>query len=173
MRRTLTVCRTGLSVAAVVVLLAACGGGSDTKSSAASGSTTAGSSSAPSSAAHPSKFCVDATTTLNGLSPAFSSNAASPSSLAPVLKKAATQVRAIQPPAEIRTDWAQLADGLDQFASAYASVNVNDPASASAFQQQNSALLAKLTTAVTHVQAYMVKNCGLAAQTSTPAAPTS
>ena len=173
MRRTLAVCRTGLSVAAAAVLLAACGGGSGTASSAASGSSTASSSAAPSSAAQPSKFCVDATTTLNGLSPAFSSNAASPSSLAPVLKKAAMQVRAIQPPAEIGTDWAQLADGLDQFASAYASVNVNDPAAASAFQQQNSALLAKLSTAVTHVQAYMVKNCGLAARTSASAAPTS
>lgn len=174
MRRTLTVCRTGLSVTAAVVLLAACGGGSDTQSSAASGSTTASSSAAPSSStAQPSKFCVDATTTLNGLSPAFSSNAASPSSLAPVLKKAATQVRAIQPPAEISTDWAQLADGLDQFATAYASVDVNDPASATAFQQKNSALLAKLTTAVTHVQAYMVKNCGLAARTTASAAPTS
>jgi len=173
MRRTLTACRTGLSVAAAVVLLAACGGGSDTKSSAASGSTTAGSSAAPSSTAQPSKFCVDATTTLNGLSPAFSSNAATPSSLAPVLERAATQVRAIQPPAEISTDWAQLADGLDQFATAYASVDVNDPASATAFQQKNSALLAKLTTAVTHVQAYMVKNCGLAARTTASAAPTS
>jgi len=173
MRRTLTVCRTGLPVAAAVVLLAACGGGSDTKSSAASGSTTAGSSAAPSSTAQPSKFCVDATTTLNGLSPAFSSNAATPSSLAPVLERAATQVRAIQPPAEISTDWAQLADGLDQFATAYASVDVNDPASATAFQQKNSALLAKLTTAVTHVQAYMVKNCGLAARTTASAAPTS
>jgi hypothetical protein len=90
-----------------------------------------------------------------------------------VLEQAATKVRAIQPPAEIGTDWTQLADGLHQFASAYGSVDVNDPASASAFQQKNSALLAKLSTAVTHVQAYMVKNCGLAARTTASAAPTS
>jgi hypothetical protein len=174
MRRTLTVCRAGLSVTAAVALLAACGGGSDRQNSAASASSTAASSSAA-SAATGSKFCTDATNTLNGLAPAFSSSTAEsdPASLAPVLKKAATSVRAIQPPAEIGGDWATLADGLDQFASAYASVNVNDPASASAFQKQNSTLLAKLTTAVTHVQGYMVKNCGLSPATPTSAAPSS
>lgn len=173
MRRTLTACRAGLPVAAAVVLLTACGGGSGSEKSAASGTPATSSSATQSTAGTASAFCTKATTTLNGLSPAFTASQSDPSKLAPLLTQAADQVRAIQPPAEIGTDWTALADGLDQFATAYAHVNVNDPAAASAFQQQNSALLTTLTGAVTHVQSYMEKNCGLAPASSAPAAPSS
>jgi predicted lipid-binding transport protein (Tim44 family) len=60
MRRTLPVCRTGLSVAAALVLLTACGGsGNENNSSSAAGDSA---SSAPetSSGASSSQFCTEA-----------------------------------------------------------------------------------------------------------------
>lgn len=151
-------------------MLAACGGGS--------AGTTAAETTASSSSASPptdSVFCTRATTTLNSLAPAFSAGGSDPASLAPVLANAAAKVKAIQPPAEIRADWVALTDGLAQFAAAYAgaAANAHDPATASAFAAKNNALLASLSGAVTHVEAYMTKNCGLTDAPTGSAAPSS
>jgi len=171
MHRLPLLCRTGLAVSAAV-LLTACGGGSG-KEAAASTSSNAAASSSSSASAAASEFCTQATTTLNGLAPAFSGGGSDPATLAPILAKAATAVKAIQPPAEISADWAKLAGGLDQFAAAYASAGGQDAASASAFQQRNAQLLTQLTGAATHVQAYMSEHCGLTAGATGSSAPTS
>jgi hypothetical protein len=171
MRRALVLSCTGPAVAAVL-LLAGCGGGS---TPSASTTTTAASSSAASSSAPLAQtpFCQQSTKTLTELAPAFSSGQSDPTKLGPILKKAATQVRAIQPPAEIATDWKTLADSLDQFAASYAGVDPQNPASASAFAQRNATLTGSLTTAAGHVEAYLSTNCGLTAPTSVPVAPSS
>jgi hypothetical protein len=169
MRATRVVVRAVSSVAAVV-LLAACSSGSGTNSSATSSSSTASTSASPTTAAAAAQFCAEATNAFRSLSPAFSGTASSdPASLAPILEKAAAQIRAITPPPEIAADWETLATGLEQFAAAYSGVRTSDPAAASSFAAKNARLLASLSTAVSHVQAYMSKNCGL---TVPPGAPT-
>ena len=160
MPRTVPACRTALTLVVAAVLLAACGGGSANQNSASTSSSTALSSTSPTIA--PAAFCKQAISAFTGLEPAFNGAASDPASLVPILQKAATQVRAIKPPAEIASDWAKLGDGLSQFAAAYASLRTKDRAAASSFAAHNAQLLATLTTAVGHVQAYMAKNCGLA-----------
>jgi hypothetical protein len=172
MRHALVLSCTGPAVTAVL-LLAGCGGGGSTPS--ASSTTTAASSSAASSSAPLAQtpFCQQSTKTLTELAPAFSSSQSDPTKVGPVLKKAAAQVRAIQPPAAIATDWTTLADSLDQFAASYAGVDPRNPASASAFAQRNATLMGSLTTAAGHVEAYLSTNCGLTAPTPVPVAPSS
>jgi hypothetical protein len=161
-------------VLAAAVLLAGCGGGGSATSAAST--TTAASSSAPSSSAPPlaqTPFCRQSSAALAELAPAFSSNESDPAKLAPILQKAADQVRAIQPPDAIAADWKTLADSLARFASSYKDVNPQDPASASAFAQRTTTLLASLGTAAGHVETYLATNCGLTAPTTLPAAPSS
>ena len=170
MRRTLTVCRSGLSVAAAVLLLTACGGsGDDTESSATSESN---SSASASGSAADSEFCSEAARALSEVEPAFTSQGGDPAALAPALQDAADKVRAIDPPGEIASDWTALADGIEQFAQAFGEVDVNDPASASALQQRTSEIIGKLSTSATNVQTYLAEKCGLETP-SESAAPTS
>ena len=171
MRRTLLACRTGLSVAAVVVLLSACGGsGNDT--SASSSSSARSSASQTSAETAGSEFCTQAAAALSSVEPAFTASGTDPTTLAPALQQAADQVRSIDPPSEISSDWAALADGIEQFAQAFASVDVNDPASAAALQQRTSQILGSLSASATNVQTYLSEQCGLQTPTGT-AAPAS
>jgi hypothetical protein len=168
MRRTLTVCRSGLSVAAAVLLLTACGG-SDDGTSASSASSSSASSSAHAAG---SKFCTEAARTLSELEPAFTGQGGDPAALAPALQEAADKVRAIDPPSEIASDWTALADGIEQFAQAFGEVDVNDPASASALQQRTSEIIGQLSTSATNVETYLSEKCGLETPTAS-SAPTS
>ena len=171
MRRTFTACRSGISVAAAVVLLTACGG-SDDSSSESAASTTATSSASESGDASGSEFCTQAADALSQIEPAFTGQGNDPAALAPALQQAADRVRSIDPPSEIATDWSALADGIEQFAQAFAEVDVNDPASASALQQRTAEIVGSLSTSATSVQTYLSNECGLETPTD-PAAPTS
>jgi membrane-bound lytic murein transglycosylase B len=171
MSRTLTACRTGLSVAAAVVLLTACGG-SDDQSSASSSSSGSSSSASETSAAN-SEFCTEAERALQGVEPAFSGGGDDPAALATALQDAADQVRTIDPPSEIEADWTALADGIEQFAQAFAAVNPNDPASAAELQQRTSEILGSLSTSATNVQNYLASECGIETDSPEPSAPTS
>src|SRR5215210_4597558 len=128
MRRTRTVCRHGLSMAAAAVLLTACSGSGDgdSDSSSASASTTSASASATGGAAA-SEFCTQAGAALSELTPAFTGQNNDPGSLAPALQEAADKVRAIHPPSELASDWAAVGDGIEQYAQIYAEVDPNDP----------------------------------------------
>jgi hypothetical protein len=171
MRLTLTVCRHGLSVAAAVALLTACGS-SGNDNSASSSSAASSSASETSANAAGSKFCTQAAAALSSVSPALSGTENDPAALAQALQQAADKVRAIHPPSEISSDWTKLSDGIQQFAQAFASANVNDPASASALQQRSAQIIGSLTAAANHVQTYLSDRCGLTAP-SESATPTS
>jgi hypothetical protein len=82
-------------------------------------------------------------------------------------------MRAIEPPSEISADWTALADGIEQFAEAFAEVDVDDPASASAFQQRSTEIAGELSSSASNVQAYLAEECGLDPAATDPAAPTS
>src|SRR5690348_15245593 len=112
MRRTLA----GLSLAAALVLLTACSGSkSDTS---ASSSSTAGSSASETTAkAAGSEFCTQAAAIESSVGSAVA-NQSDPSSIQQALQTAVAQIRGIDPPGEIASDWTKLADGVEQLAAA-------------------------------------------------------
>jgi hypothetical protein len=172
MRRTLTLCRTGLAGAAAVVLLTACSGNDDTSASSSSASGTTSASPAGSSGSGSksgSEFCTQAASLQNTLS---APDLSDPASAGPAIADAASQVRAIDPPAEISDDWNALADGLDQLGRILSTTDLNDPAQASAAQQQVSQLETDLGDASTNVSNYLTNECGIS-DSSESAAPTS
>jgi hypothetical protein len=171
MGRTLSACRSGLSAAAAVILLAACGG-SDGEESASSESSASSSSAAETTEPADSEFCTEATEAYEQIQPAISGSA-DPAAVAPALQQAADDVRAIEAPPEISSDWAALGDGIEQFAQAFAGFDANDPASASAFQQRIAELGAEVGPSATNVRTYLAEECGFDPAATAPAAPTS
>jgi hypothetical protein len=172
MRRTLTACRSGLSVAAALVLLTACGGSDGGNAQSSGASKSSASASGTSAAAADSKFCTEAASieervgsTLNGQS--------DPSALPKALQEAAAEIRAIKPPDEIASDWNALADGFEQIATAFGSINPNDPNARATFQQQVGQLEAQLGNASTKVETYLRDQCGLETGSTESASPTS
>jgi hypothetical protein len=171
MRRTLTACRTGLSVAAAVVLLSACGG-SDEDSSASSTSEATSSASESSAEAAGSEFCTQAAVIQERVG-ATLTDQTDPTALPGVLQQAATEIRAVEPPEEIAADWNALADGVEQIAGAFGSIDFNDPNAVATFQQQIGQLQTELATASTNVETYLRDECGLESTGDEPAAPSS
>jgi hypothetical protein len=177
MRRTLTACRTGLLAGAAFVLLTACGGGSDNNNDAASSGTTQTTTSSSAENTAPeadSQFCTQAQALVQTLETAFTESATDPASVAQQFQQTASAMRALDPPAEIADDWEALAGGLDQFAAAFAQFDPNDPAKASAFEQQATQLQGQLTAAGANVEKYLTEQCGIDTGDSTESAtPTS
>jgi hypothetical protein len=172
MRRTLTVCRTGLSVAAAAVLLSACSGSGDGNSSAASESSRTSSSAPESSAdAAGSDFCVQAAAVQEHVGATFNGES-DPSTLPTVLQQAAQQIRAIDPPAELKSDWTAFAEGIEQIATA-AQVDFKDPNAVAAFQQKVTGLQQQYGGAFTNVETYLNDSCGLGGTSTGSASPSS
>ena len=170
MRRVLIASRSGLCAAAAVVLLAGCGGGSDDDtSSATSTSSSSAEASKTTTSADPAlaAFCDSARKLLGTLVPAVT-GPGDAATLAPVLQQAQADAEAVQPPAEIATDWAALSAGLDQFAQAAAAVVPNDTASAAQFLQTKTQLVAQLGGSAATVQTYLGQKCGLTTGSATP-----
>jgi hypothetical protein len=167
MGRTLPAFRSGLAVAAAVVLLAACGG-SDDKSAGSSTSASRSSTAQSSAPAGDTEFCTRAAAALQDVAPAFSGGD-DPSALATALQHAADQVRTIHPPAAIADEWKALADGIEQFAKAFAGVNPKDPAAAASLEKRSSEIIGGLTAAATKVQTYLATTCGIAVPTDSAA----
>ena len=167
MHRTLAVCRNGLSVVAALALLTACGGsdGDDTAASTSSSSSSAAETSASETASP--EFCARAAGLLAQVTPALTGTG-DPSTLAPTLTQAATDAKAVEPPASIADDWSALVDGLDQAATAAAAVDPNDPASAAQFAQLKTQLLTQLAGPAASVQTYLGQDCGLSTGSAAP-----
>ena len=171
MRRTLTACRSGLSVAAAVVLLSACGG-SDEGGSASSTSEASSSAAETSADAAGSQFCAEAAAVQENVGSTLNDQS-DPASLPQALQDAATEIRAIEPPPEIAADWTALADGVEQIAAAFQAIDFNDPNALATFQEQVGQLQTDLGTASTNVETYLREECGLDTGPSEPAAPSS
>jgi hypothetical protein len=168
MGRTCTVYRTGVTVAAAVVLLTACGG-SDKNNSASSSTKPSSSASATSAAAAGSEFCTQAAAIESSVTSAVT-NEADPSTIPQALQKAVAQIRAIDPPSAISSDWAALANGVEQLAAAFSSVDFTDQAAVASFEQTASNLETQLSGASSNVEKYLTEKCGLTApsQSATP-----
>jgi hypothetical protein len=96
-----------------------------------------------------------------------------PGELGPLLQEGAAEVRQIEPPAEIASDWAALADALDQIAVAFTGVDVSDPAAQQALGRKIAELQGPLNSASTNVENYLRDECGLEIGSGEPAAPSS
>lgn len=160
MRRTLT-------AAAALVLLTACGGAGDGASSASEPPTSASETSAPPAS---SEFCTQAATVQARIAASIGGEA-DRSMLPQVLSEAATEIRAIEPPAELADDWSEFADGVDQLAGA-AQIDFDDPAAVADLQQQAAAAQQQYGAAFASVTTYLTERCGLLeVPTETPAPP--
>jgi hypothetical protein len=171
MRRTLTVCRSGLSVAAAFVLLTACGGSDDNSDSSASSETSASETESEAPEAD-SEFCTEAASIEDRVSSTLNDQS-DPTALPQALQQAADEIRAIEPPDEIAADWEALAGGVEQIAAAFAQVNFNDPNALATFEAQVGQLQAQLESASTNVETYLREECGIDTGESEPASPTS
>ena len=168
MRRTSTVYRAGVSVAAAVVLLTACGGSDKNNSASSSGK--AGASETTAGAAG-SEFCTKAAAIESSVTSAVA-NQADPSSIPQALRTAVAQIRAIDPPSEIASDWSALAGGVEQLATAFAGVDLRDQGAVASFEQTANDLEARLSGASANVEKYLSDKCGLTTP-SESATPTS
>jgi hypothetical protein len=162
MRRPLTVLRAALTTTAAIALLAACGGGDDTSASSSSSAST--SSAAPTTTAEASasgsEFCTQAQELVTQLQGAVT-DSTDLSTLPQVLQQAAEGFDAVEPPAEIASDWNALADGTRKLADAFGQVDFNDPQSAAQFQQTATQLEGQLSGASTNVENYLSQQCGI------------
>jgi hypothetical protein len=169
MRRSLTMCRNGLSVAAALVLLTACGGSDD---NSASSDTSEASPSASESSAADSEFCTEAASIQERIGSTME-NSQDPAALPQALQEAATEIRAIEAPEEIADDWNALADGAEQIGQAIASIDPNDPNALATLEQQVGDLTSRLDEAGTNVENYLRDECGIEPEGTETASPSS
>ncbi len=171
MRPSLALASRAAAAVAAVVLLSACGGGDgdgDATSSSGSASSSAAETSEPTegtaeSSEAPegdSEFCTQSQALLDDLGSAFSDQS-DPTSVETAFSQAAEGFRSVEPPAEIEQDWTTLADGLDEYAAAFAELDQADPESVSEFQQRTTSLQGDLTGAATNVETYLNDECGI------------
>jgi hypothetical protein len=71
-------------------------------------------------------------------------------------RQIAVELRAIDAPAEISADWAEVAAGLDRIAAALADVDITDPSSLTALETVEG----DLTNASARVDRYLSDQCG-------------
>lgn len=171
MRRTLRVCGHALSVVAAAALLTACGGSGNDGSAASSSGRTSSSASGSSADAAASDFCKQAAEVQQHVAATFNGES-DPSTLPSALEKSAQEIRAVEPPAELRSDWTSFADGIEQIAKA-AQLNFKDPNAVATFQQKVGALQQQYGPAFTNVQTYLTQKCGLGGSPTESAAPSS
>jgi hypothetical protein len=181
MRRTLTLSRAALPLAAAAVLLTACSGDGD-DDSAASSSSPETSASVPEATETEteteapeagSEFCTQAENLPNELEDAFSAQT-DPSQAGAAFQEAADAVRAIEPPAEISDDWASLSEGLERYAELFENLDLTDPSAAATLQAEGEELATQLQEAGANVETYLAEECGIdTGAGEEPAAPTS
>lgn len=171
MRRTLTLCRTGLSAAAALVLLTACGGSDEESTASSSTSESSPGATESSAAAEPSEFCTEAAAIQERVGSTFTGSS-DLSNLGDILQETAQEIRALEPPAELAADWSTFAEGIEQIA-AVSQIDFNDPNAVAQWQQQAGQLQAQYGTAFTNVQNYLTQECGFDDPSTDPAPPTS
>ena len=157
--------RRSLVAAAVVVLLTACGGSDE--DDAASGDPTPSETTAPTAG---SEFCTQAAG-IQALIAAPFGGETDRAILPEVLQEAAAEIRAIEPPPELASDWSAFTDGVDQIAGA-AQIDFDDPAAVATFQQQAAAVQQQYGAAFTNVTTYLTEECGLVEAPTETSAPT-
>ena len=169
MRSPLPARRAGLSVVAALVLLPGCSGSDDESSASAVPSSASATPSAAESSG--SGFCTEAASIQERLEATVISQS-DPTQLPQILDEAATEIRAVEAPAEIAADWTALADGVERFADAIAGIDFTGPDALAALERQLAPVQQELGTASTNVTEYLREECGIDVGATEPATPT-
>ena len=168
MRRTLSLSRAGVAGAAAVILLAACGGdgGESATDSPATASPAESSAAETTATSGAEDFCTQAAGIDERVDSALSDLGGDETSVPEAFRQAAEEVRAIDAPGEIATDWEALAGGLDRIGDALSNIDITDPESLATLEDVEG----DLSTASTNVENYLRDECGI--DTPESAAPT-
>lgn len=142
------------------LLTAACGGGADASPSALSTSAPSTATATRTPASTQAAFCAQLKRNDYEI-PSFSGRVPDPAVLVPELTRGAGLMRQADPPAAIARDWAGVIADLDDFAVAYASIDVHDPASFGDFERQNGPLISRLAAELRRLQSYAETTCGV------------
>ena len=175
MRRTLSLCRSGLAAAAAVVLLTACGG-SDEDSNASESTSSSSSSSASVTTENTapqadSEFCTEAAAIQERVTASLTSS--DQTNLGEIFQQASEDIASIEAPPDIATDWASFAEGIAQFAE-ISQIDFTDQAAYQQWQQQATQIQTEYGAAFASVQTYLATQCGLTDDEATESAsPTS
>ena len=163
MRRTLSLCRSGLAAAAAVVLLTACGGSDEDSNASESSSSSTSTSSASETTENTapqadSEFCTEAA----AIQERVQASLVDPNTadLGAIFTQAAEEIRSIEAPAEIAEDWEQFAAGIEQFA-AISQIDFEDPNAYAQWQAEAGEIQAEFGPAFASVQTYLATECGL------------
>jgi hypothetical protein len=138
-----------LAGAAVLVLVGACGDGGSS-----AGSRAGSEAAETSAAAGQDEFCSQAAGIEKRVESALSNLADADPSVAEAFQQVAAELRDIQPPDAIASDWEALAAGVDELAAAF---DITDSDSLAALE----AAEGDLTKASDNVEAYLRDECGI------------
>jgi hypothetical protein len=139
--------------AAVLLLLTACGGedsGGDSSSSAETDAEQSGASGG-------GDFCEQAAGIEQRVESAMSDLDEESPSVPDAFTQVAEELRAIEAPDAIASDWDAMAAGLDRMAEAFADFDITDPDSLAALEEAEG----DLTTASANVEDYLRDECGI------------
>jgi hypothetical protein len=155
LRRTARACRACVVTAAAVLLFAACGDSGDDTSPAdvAAESDEADATGGGSEA----DFCTQAAGIDQRVEEAMSDAGGEDPSVASAFREIAEELRAIEAPSAISSDWSAMAGGLDRMADALAEVDLTDPGSLSALEEAEGGL----SEASSNVEDYLRDECGI------------
>jgi hypothetical protein len=143
--------RAGVAAAAAAVLLTACGGDDGGTATGPAESTGAAAGDADSG------FCSQAAGIDQRVDAALSDREGDDSSLPDAFRQIAVELRDIDAPAAIASDWAAMAAGLDRMADAFSDVDITDLDSLESLEAAEGGL----TAASENVDAYLGDECGL------------
>ena len=140
--------------AAVLVLVTACGESDSGASGARAGGATGA---AGSSAAASDDFCTRAAQLDQRVDDAVSDLGGDDPSVKDVFAQLGQELRSMDPPDAIASDWDALAGGIDELATAFEDFDLTDPDTLAALEAAEE----KLTTAGDNVESYLRDECGI------------
>ena len=155
-RRTPDLFRVGVGGAAAVVLLVACGGGSSDDASATSSPAAEQSDDGTAAPAGTADFCSSAAGIDERVDSALAGIDGDPS-LTDAFSEIADDLRGIDAPAAIASDWKAMVAGLDRMADAFAGMDITDLDSLEALDRAEG----DLTEVSDNVDRYLSDECGI------------
>jgi hypothetical protein len=147
-----------LVAATAAVLLTACGGDQEPAADASATSSAAGTEASESSASSGgSDFCTQAAGIDQRVESALSGVEGADPSVSDALRQISEELRTMEPPEAIASDWEALAGGLDRMAAAFTDLDITDADSVAALE----AAEGDLSTASDNVETYLREECGI------------
>jgi hypothetical protein len=154
-RRTLSASRACAAAAAAVLLFTACGdSGNDTSPADVAAESDEADATGGGGEAD---FCTQAAGIDERVEEAVSDAGSEDPSVAAAFREIAEELRAIEAPEAISSDWSAMAGGLDRMADALADVDLTDPGSLSALEEAEG----DLSEASGNVEDYLRDECGI------------